>query len=205
MAIRNVLKEGDEILRKVSKPVKVFDESLGQLLDDMKETMHKNEGAGLSAVQVGILKRAFVMQAVEEYYECMNPKILKQEGVNETRIEGCLSVPGKCGYVDRPDIVWVEYQDRTGKVIKNEFHGFEAKCFCHECDHMDGILYVDKATEMFEDREEYYRSQEELDDDDGYFDDIENRVFTRKNTNSNYGKKRGTQRILSNKNKNSKK
>ena len=190
MAIRNVLKEGDEILRKVSKPVKVFDESLGQLLDDMKETMHKNEGAGLSAVQVGILKRAFVMQAVEEYYECMNPKILKQEGVNETRIEGCLSVPGKCGYVDRPDIVWVEYQDRTGKVIKNEFHG---------------ILYVDKATEMFEDREEYYRSQEELDDDDGYFDDIENRVFTRKNTNSNYGKKRGTQRILSNKNKNSKK
>ena len=198
MAIRNVLKEGDETLRKVSKPVKDFDESLGVLLDDMRETMHKNEGAGLSAVQVGILKRAFVMEAEGDYYECMNPKILKQEGENKTRIEGCLSVPGKCGYVDRPHKVWVEYQDRTGKVIQNEFEGFETKCFCHECDHMDGILYIDKATEMFADKEEYYRSQEEFDDDDDYFDNLDNRVFTRKrNTPSTYEKKRGTQRILS--------
>lgn len=160
MAIRNILKEGDEILRKISKPVTDFDSDLGILLDDMVETMHKAEGAGLSAVQVGVLKRAFVMHAGNDgIRECINPKLIRGEGVNKIRIEGCLSVPGKCGYVDRPEKVWVEYQDRTGAWQKKKFTGFEAKCFCHEYDHLDGILYIDKATQMFDDRDEYNRKK----------------------------------------------
>lgn len=155
MAIRKVITEGDEILRKKSKSVIDFDDRLGFLLDDMRETMYKSEGAGLSAVQVGVLKRAFVMHAGKEYRECINPVLLRQEGVNKVKIEGCLSVPGKCGYVERPDKVWVEYYDRNGNKINKKFTGFEAKCFCHEYDHLDGILYIDKATKMFKDRNEY--------------------------------------------------
>lgn len=158
MAYRKILKDGDETLRKISKPVVDFDSNLGLLLDDMVETMKKSEGAGLAAVQVGVLKRAFVMQAGKDktVRECINPKILKEEGENKIKVEGCLSVPGKCGIVERPEKVWVEYQDRTGKLISNKkLTGFEAKCFCHEFDHLNGILYIDKATEMFDDRDEY--------------------------------------------------
>ena len=155
MAYRKILHEGDETLRKISKPVVDFDERLWSLLDDMNETMKKSEGAGLAAVQVGVLKRAFVMQAGKEPRECINPKILKEEGENKIKVEGCLSVPGKCGTVDRPEKVWVEYQDRNGNKVNKKFTGFEAKCFCHESDHLDGILYIDKATKMFKDRNEY--------------------------------------------------
>lgn len=162
MAIRNILKEDDETLRKISKPVIDFDERLWLLLDDMKETMYKKEGAGLSAVQVGVLKRAFVMHAGKEFRECINPKLIKQEGENKIKIEGCLSVPGKCGLVNRPEKVWVEYQDRNGNKISKKFTGFEAKCFCHEYDHLDGILYIDKATKMFNDRDEYNREKKNL-------------------------------------------
>lgn len=157
MAIRMILKENDEMLRKISKPVTEFDDRLGVLLDDMKETMIKADGAGLAGVQVGILKRLFVMNAGKEFRECINPQILKQEGINKIKVEGCLSVPGKCGIVERPEKVWVEYQDRTGKKYSKKFTGFEAKCFCHEYDHLDGILYTDKATKMFKDRDEYNR------------------------------------------------
>lgn len=160
MAIRKILVDGDEILRKKSKPVVDFDENLGILLDDMFETMRKNEGAGLAGVQVGVLKRLFVMKAGKEPYECINPEIIKQEGKNNIEIEGCLSIPGKCGLVERPSKVWVKFQDRTGKVINKKFTGFEAKCFCHEYDHLDGILYSDKATKMFKDRNEYSKYEE---------------------------------------------
>lgn len=160
MAIRKIIKEGDETLRKISKPVVDFDNRLGELLDDMVETMHRNDGAGLSAVQVGVLKRAFVMHAKKDAIrECINPKLIKQEGSNKIKIEGCLSVPGKCGIVERPEKVWVQYQDRTGKKVNKKFTGFEAKCFCHELDHLDGILYTDRATEMFNDRDEYNRKK----------------------------------------------
>lgn len=163
MAIRNILKEGDETLNKISKPVVDFDERLWTLLDDMKDTMYKNEGAGLAAVQVGVLKRLFVMDTGNGLRECINPKILKQDGINKVKIEGCLSVPGKCGYVERPDKVWVEYQDRNGNKVNKKFTGFEAKCFCHESDHLEGILYIDRATKMFKDRNEYgeYESKKE--------------------------------------------
>lgn len=157
MAIRNILKENDETLRKISKPVVKFDEKLWLLLDDMRDTMYKAEGAGLSAVQVGVLKRVFVMHAGKEFRECINPKLIKQEGVNKIKVEGCLSVPGKCGLVERPARVWVEYQDRKGKLVSKKFSGFEAKCFCHEYDHLDGILYTDKAIKMYDDRDEYNR------------------------------------------------
>lgn len=161
MATRVILRDTDEILRKVSKSVVDFDDRLFSLLDDMKETMYKKEGAGLAAVQVGVLKRAFVMHAGKEYRECINPEILRAEGENKIKIEGCLSVPGKCGEVDRPEKVWVSYQDRTGKKISQKFTGFEAKCFCHESDHLDGILYTDRATKMYDDRDEYNRQKKE--------------------------------------------
>ena len=160
MAIRRIITEEDELLRKVSKPVTVFDSNLATLLDDMFQTMHKSEGAGLAGVQVGVLKRLFVMKAGKESYECINPVILKQEGSNNIKIEGCLSIPGKCGIVERPAKVWVKFQDRTGKEISKKFTGFEAKCFCHESDHLDGILYSDKATKMFKDRNEYAKYEQ---------------------------------------------
>lgn len=158
MAIRNIIKDSDEILRKLSKPVVDFDNRLFELLDDMADTLKKAEGAGLSAVQVGVLKRAFIMDVGHGLRECINPKILRAEGVNKIKVEGCLSVPGKCGLVERPEKVWVEYQDRNGKTVNKKFTGFEAKCFCHEFDHLDGILYTDKATKMFKDRDEYDKS-----------------------------------------------
>lgn len=160
MAIRKVLKEGDETLRKISKPVTVFDDRLHELLNDMRDTMYKCEGAGLSAVQVGVLKRVFVMHAGKDYRECVNPVLVKQSGENKIKIEGCLSVPGKCGTVERPDKVWIEYQNRYGEKQEAKLSGFEAKCFCHEFDHLDGILYIDKATEMFNDRDEYARKKD---------------------------------------------
>lgn len=160
MATRKILIDGDEILRKKSKPVVDFDDNLGILLDDMFETMHKNEGAGLAGVQVGVLKRLFVMKAGKMPYECINPEIIKQEGKNNIEIEGCLSIPGKCGLVERPNKIWVKFQDRTGKIINKKFTGFEAKCFCHESDHLDGILYSDRATKMFKDRNEYSKYEQ---------------------------------------------
>lgn len=161
MAIRKIIKEGDEILRKKSKPVVDFDDNLASLLDDMFETMQKNEGAGLAGVQVGVLKRLFVMKAGKEAYDCINPVIIKQEGENNVQVEGCLSIPGKCGLVDRPKKVWVEFQDRKGNKITKKFTGFEARCFCHESDHLDGILYSDKATKMFKDKKEYAKFEED--------------------------------------------
>ena len=155
MAIRKVLIDGDELLRKKSKPVTDFDSNLGALLDDMFETMHKNNGAGLAGVQVGVLKRLFVMKAGKEAYECINPEILEQSDKKITEIEGCLSIPEKCGLVERPSKILVKFQDRTGRTIKKTFNGFEAKCFCHESDHLDGILYSDKASKMFKDKNDY--------------------------------------------------
>ena len=166
MAIRKVLTEGDETLRKKSKPVIDFDKRLHDLLDDMLDTMKKEEGAGLAAVQVGVLKRMFIMDTGRGLRECINPILLKSEGINKVKVEGCLSVPGKCGYVERPDKVWVEYQDRNGEKVSKKFTGFEAKCFCHEYDHLDGILYIDKATKMFNDRDEYGEYKEKYEDID---------------------------------------
>ncbi len=145
---RKIILEGDPILRKISKEVTVFDARLHDLIDDMVDTMKKAEGAGLSAVQVGVLKRVFVTDVGKGVTEFVNPQIVKQAGTNKIKEEGCLSVPHKFGFVERPDTVWVTYQDRYGKLITDKLKGYAAKAFCHENDHLDGILYIDKASKI---------------------------------------------------------
>ncbi len=150
MAIRNILlinkKDDLEILRKSSRPVDTFDERLHTLLDDMKDTCIKAEGAGLSAVQVGVLKRVFIaIDENDEYVEFVNPVILEQSGSCPILEEGCLSVPKYYGVVKRPNIVIVKAQDRFGKEFTRQFTGFSAKAVSHECDHLDGILFIDKV------------------------------------------------------------
>ena len=145
---RIIIKETDPTLRKISKPVKEFDERLHILLDDMADTMYKADGAGLSAVQVGVLKRAFVIDVGKGIVEFINPELIKSSGKNKIKEEGCLSVPGKYGYVDRPETVWVKYQDRFGNMVEDKLKGYAAKAFCHEYDHLDGILFIDKATKI---------------------------------------------------------
>lgn len=147
MAIRYVVQEGDEVLRKKCFPVEAFDEKLALLLDDMKDTVKKEEGAGLAAPQVGILRRAVVCDVEEGFFELVNPRIVAQKG-EQSGYEGCLSVRGKRGIVSRPNKVKVVYQDREGKEHTLVAKGFFARCICHELDHLDGILYVDRATKM---------------------------------------------------------
>lgn len=151
MAIRNIVKVGDDILRKKSFEVTAFDERLHTLLDDMKETVKKANGAGLACVQVGLLKRIFVVDVEEGYFEFINPVIISQSG-EQYGEEGCLSVPNKWGRVKRPAKVVVEAYDRYGKKFRVNAKGFFAKALCHEYDHLDGIVYIDKAQELYEER-----------------------------------------------------
>lgn len=146
MAIRNIVKttEHEDILRKKSKPVKVFDEKLWELLDDMRETMYQNEGAGIAAVQVGILKRAVLIQINEMYLELINPEIVSYKG-SEICKEGCLSVEEEHGFVERPAFVTVKAQDRLGYDFTITGEKYLARALCHEIDHLDGILYIDKV------------------------------------------------------------
>lgn len=150
MAIRNVVQVGDDVLRKKCFEVTAFDEKLATLLDDMKETVRKEEGAGLAAPQVGILRRAVVIDVDEGFYELVNPVIVESKG-EQTGWEGCLSVRGKRGVVTRPQTVKVEYFDRTGKKNKLTARGFFARAVCHELDHLDGILYIDRAEKVVKD------------------------------------------------------
>lgn len=143
MAIRNIRTENDPILRKKSRVVESFDEKLWQLLDDMKETMEKAEGVGLAAVQVGILKRVVVINVGDGLMELINPEILETEGV-QCSAEGCLSLPGKQGTTIRPMTVKVKAQNRNGNWCVYKGTELKAKAFCHEIDHLDGVLYIDK-------------------------------------------------------------
>lgn len=145
MAIRNVVQIGDETLRTKCFPVENFDEGLWTLLDDMKDTVKKEQGAGLAAPQVGILRRVVVVDVEEGYFEFVNPRILLQKG-EQTGWEGCLSVRGKRGLVSRPMKVKLVYQDRNGNERSLQAKGFFARAVCHELDHLDGVLYIDKAT-----------------------------------------------------------
>ena len=149
MALRNIIQVGDPTLRKKSFEVTSFDSKLAQLLDDMKETLIKANGAGLAAPQVGVLRRVFIVSAEDKYYECVNPKIISQSGKQKGE-EGCLSVRGKYGTVERPLKVVVKAFDRNGKEITIKAQGFLARAFCHENDHLDGILYIDKAENIGE-------------------------------------------------------
>ncbi|MCI2062582.1 MAG: peptide deformylase [Eubacteriaceae bacterium] len=164
MALRHIVYEGDEILTKKCRPVENFDRKLTELLKDMKETMIHNQGIGLAAPQVGMLKRVCVIGPFEEddYYEMVNPVIVSSEGEQEG-YEGCLSVPGYVGCVKRPEKVVIKAQDRNGEEVEFTLEGFPAVAACHEIDHLDGILYTSKATDIHkpEDRPEDYEDPEE--------------------------------------------
>lgn len=147
MAIRQVVQVGDEVLRQKCLPVEVFDEGLHALLDDMKDTVKKEQGAGLAAPQIGILRRIAVVDVDEGYYELINPTVHIQKG-EQTGWEGCLSVRGKNGLVSRPMKVKISYFDRNGERHLLQAKGFFARAVCHEIDHLDGVLYIDKATHI---------------------------------------------------------
>ena len=152
MAIRRIVKEGDDTLRKISRPVKQIDKRILELLDDMRQTMYANDGVGLAAPQVGILRRVVVID-VGELYELINPEIVSTEG-DVVDVEGCLSVPGRRGKVARPETVTVRALDRKGELREYTGTGLLARAFCHEIDHLDGTLYLDKMIEeVFEDEE----------------------------------------------------
>ncbi|MEG2597370.1 MAG: peptide deformylase [Oscillospiraceae bacterium] len=149
MAFREVITEKDETLRKKSKTVDRFDEKLHILLDDLAETMYKYQGVGLASVQVGVLKRALVVDVGEGIIELINPEIVKATGKQEES-EGCLSCPDEYGLVERPARVEVKAQNRYGECFQVTGVGLLARALCHEIDHLDGIIFKDIATQMLE-------------------------------------------------------
>ena len=155
MAKLQIRKVGDDVLRKVCRPVEEITPRILTLLDDMIETMRAANGVGLAAPQVGILRRIAVVETEPgEVFELINPKIIATAG-EEEGAEGCLSVPGRYGLVKRPLHVTVRAMNREGKEFEITVHDFQARAFCHEIDHLDGHLYIDKVTRML--------SKEELD------------------------------------------
>lgn len=151
MAIRKIREIGDSCLKKKCREVEKFDSKLHALLDDMQDTMLLANGVGLAAPQVGILRRVVVIDLGEEdgILELINPVITHTEG-SVTDTEGCLSVPGKAGEVTRPQKATVRAFDRDGNEFEFTGEDLYARCICHECDHLDGILYVEKAENMFD-------------------------------------------------------
>ena len=143
MAIRIIREEGDSILRKVSRVVDKIDDRIITLLDDMKETMYEAEGAGLAAPQIGVLRRVIIIDVGEGLIELINPEIVSEEG-SQCHEEGCLSLPGITGEVVRPNIVKIKGLNRKGEEIVLEGKELLARAFCHEVDHLDGILFIDK-------------------------------------------------------------
>lgn len=149
MAKRNIVKDGDEVLRKKCRDVTVFDDKLWTLLDDMYETMQAANGVGLAAPQVGILRRVVVIDTGDEHgrIELINPVITSMKG-KQRDLEGCLSAPDVWGYVVRPEKVKVKAKNRIGKDIEVEGEGLLARALCHEVDHLSGIMFLDKAEEL---------------------------------------------------------
>lgn len=143
MAIRNIVKIGDDVLKKVCRSQLTFDDKLAMILDDMAETMYKAEGVGLAAPQVGILRRYCIIDVGDGLIELINPVITSKSG-SQTGSEGCLSVPDRYEEVTRPMKVTVRAQDRNGNNITVTGEGLKARALCHEIDHLDGILYIDR-------------------------------------------------------------
>lgn len=146
MAIRIIRQEGDEILKKKSKPVEKIDEKIKELIKDMIDTMHKFDGVGLAAVQVGILKQILVIDLYEEGkepYVIINPEIIETKGIQEVE-EGCLSFPNKFAKIERPEEVTVRALNEEGKTIKIKGKGLLAQALCHEIDHLNGEVFIDK-------------------------------------------------------------
>ena len=153
MALRKIMTEKDPALHKVCRPVTEFNDRLHRLLDDMTETLRQANGGGRAAPQVGILRRAVVVETGEEnMLELVNPRILEQSG-EQDGAEGCLSVPGKWGMVKRPNYVKLQAQDRFGNWFEVEAEALIARCFCHELDHLDGHLYTEKVSRFLTEEE----------------------------------------------------
>ena len=164
MALREIRKIGDEALRKKCKPVTEVNDRIRMLLQDIEDTLKQDDnGAGLAAPQIGILRRLIVVNGPDGYLKLVNPEIVETEGEHEVE-EGCLSVPGKWGKLMRPAKVKVKALNENGEEITIEAENDYAKLYCHEIDHLDGILFIDKVTEFLDDDDEF-------DDDD--FDDEE--------------------------------
>lgn len=142
MAIRNIVKIGDPVLAKKSRTVEKFDERLAILLDDMKDTLYHAEGVGLAAVQVGVLRRVVVIDCGDGYIELINPEIVERSEELQHETEGCLSLPGKYGTTERPKTVIVKAQNREGKWCMYKGTDLKARCFCHEIDHLNGVLFT---------------------------------------------------------------
>ena len=159
MGLRKILTDKDPALHKVCRPVEKFDGRLHKLLDDMKETLADANGVGLAAPQVGILRRVVLVDTGDEVLELINPSLLETSG-EQVGAEGCLSVPGKYGLVKRPNYAKVRAQDRYGNWFEAEGEELIARCFCHELDHLDGILYTE-VMERFLTEEELEAQEEE--------------------------------------------
>ena len=144
MALRNILTVEEPVLHKTARPVTRFDAHLGELLDDMRQTLTNAGGVGLAAPQIGILRRVVVVDDDGELIELVNPEILETSG-EQDGMEGCLSVPGRWGMVKRPNVVKVKAQDRNGDWFEAEGEALIARCFCHELEHLDGHLFTEKA------------------------------------------------------------
>ena len=174
MAIRNIVKDGDPILKKVCRPVTDFNEKLATLLDDMGETMIDANGLGLAGPQVGMMRRVFVVldqyideedNEVDEIIEFVNPEILEKSEETITSFEGCLSFPGRNGLIRRPAYVRAKAQDRNGDWFEIEAEGILARAICHENDHLNGITVLDNANTFFEDlTPEQLKAIQELED-----------------------------------------
>ena len=149
MAIRTIVKVGDPVLTKKCRAVENIDERIITLLDDMIDTLYDSGGVGLAAPQVGILKRIAVIDIGDGLIELINPEIVSQEGT-QNDLEGCLSLPGKWGYVERPKKVTVRAMDRAGDMYEYEGEGLLARAFCHEIEHLDGILFSSHVSEFVE-------------------------------------------------------
>ena len=147
MSLRNIRILGDNLLRKRSREVEVIDDRIIDLLDDMEETMRSRDGVGLAAPQVGVLRRVVIVDIGDGLFEFINPEIIEQSGAN-TMVEGCLSVPDKIGDVTRPTYVKVKAFNRKGEEFLLEAHDYFAKAICHELDHLDGVIFVDKAENL---------------------------------------------------------
>ena len=160
MALRTVREMGDEILRKKSKPVKKMTERIQVMIEDMYETMYETQGVGLAAPQIGILRRVVVIDVGEGPVTLINPVVSDPQG-SQTDYEGCLSIPGKVATVTRPMTVVCDALDENMEAIHIEAEGLFARCICHECDHLDGILYPDVADGPLMDQAEAYAELEE--------------------------------------------
>ncbi len=157
MGLRKIMTVKEPCLHKVCRPVEKFDGKLHKLLDDMKETLADANGVGLAAPQVGILRRVVVVDTGEEMLELVNPELLETSG-EQVGSEGCLSVPGKYGIVKRPNYAKVRAYDRDGNEFEVEGEELMARCFCHEIDHLDGIVYTE-IMERFLTEEEMNREE----------------------------------------------